>query len=197
MRQFIKTVVATDGYKEIEQRGDKYVVHLLPVEDKENQTVTCWETMTDAEPDMAALGSELEAFQSHLSEVELRIAKQQKIAEIAAYDVSTAVNGFIIKTADGDFTEWLDPNKRNNASRAIESAKKLGIPTLTTAIGDIPVTLTTEDADKYLAQLEMYAVICAGVTAQHKVAINALETIEEVEAYDFERFYPEKLVFNV
>lgn len=124
-------------------------------------------------------------------------AKASKIAEIEAYDNSTAVNGFIIKTADGDFTEWLDPNKRNNASRAIESAKKLGIPTLTTAIGDIPVTLTTENADTYLAQLEMYAVTCAGVTAQHKAAVNAMETIEEVEAYDFERFYPEKLVFNV
>lgn len=127
----------------------------------------------------------------------LEQAKQQKVSELEAFDNSTAVNGFTIRTADGDFTEWLDPNKRNNASRAIESAKKLGIPTLTTAIGDIPVTLTTEDADTDLAKLEMYAVTCAGVTAQHKAAINAMETIEEVEAYDFERFYPEKLVFNV
>jgi len=127
----------------------------------------------------------------------LERAKANKIAELEAYDDSNAVNGFIIRTPNGDFTEWLDPYKRNNASRAIESAKKLNIPTLTTAIGDIPVTLTTEDADLYLAQLEMYAVSCTGVTATHKAAINALETVEEVEAYDFERLYPEKLVFNV
>lgn len=124
-------------------------------------------------------------------------AKASKIAEIEAYDNSTAVNGFIIKTADGDYTEWLDPNKRNNASRAIESAKKLGIPTLTTAIGDIPVTLTTEDADTDLAKLEMYAVTCAGVTAQHKAAVGALETIEEVKAYGYKTGYPERLVFDI
>ena len=127
----------------------------------------------------------------------LERAKASKIAEIEAYDNSTAVNGFIIRTADGDFMEWLDPNKRNNASRAIESAKKLGIPTLTTAIGDIPVTLTTEDADTYLAQLEMYAVTCAGVTAQHKAAVNALTTVEEVTAYDYTQGYPEKLRYNI
>jgi hypothetical protein len=43
----------------------------------------------------------------------------------------------------------------------------------------------------------MYAVTCAGVTAQHKAAVNALTTVEEVEGYDFERLYPEKLIFNV
>lgn len=131
------------------------------------------------------------------SEELLEMAKASKIAEIETYDNSTAVNGFIIRTADGDFTEWLDPNKRNNASRAIESAKKLGIPTLTTAIGDIPVTLTTEDADTYLAQLEMYAVTCAGVTAQHKAAINSLTTVEEVTAYDYMQGYPDKLIFEI
>lgn len=127
----------------------------------------------------------------------LERAKASKIAELEAYDDSNDVNGFIIRTPNGDFTEWLDPYKRNNASRAIESAKKLSIPTLTTAIGDIPVTLTTEDADLYLAQLEMYAVTCTGVTATHKAAINALSTIEEVEAYDYKTGYPEKVVFDL
>lgn len=130
-------------------------------------------------------------------EERLAQAKRQKIAELQAYDDSYAVNGFIIKTQNGDFTEWLDPYKRNNASRAIESAKKLSIPTLTTAIGDIPVTLATEDADLYLAQLEMYAVTCTGVTATHKAAINSLDTVEEVEAYDFTQGYPERLTFSV
>jgi hypothetical protein len=197
MRQFIKTVVATDSYKEVEQKGGKYVVHLEPVENAENGTTTCWETMTDVEPDMAIISANLATWKAHLDEVELKGAKQRKIAELEAYDDSTAVNGFIIRTADGDFTEWLDPYKRNNASRAIESAKKLGVPTLTTAIGDIPVTLTTEDADTYLAQIEMYAVTCAGVTAQHKAAISALASVQDVERYDFTQGYPAKLVFDV
>lgn len=131
------------------------------------------------------------------SEELLDKAKQNKIEELEAYDDSYAVNGFIIRTQDGDFTEWLDPYKRNNASRAIESAKKLNIPTLTTAIGDIPVTLATEDADLYLAQLEMYAVTCTGVTATHKAAINALTSVEDIEEYDFTVDYPSKLIFNI
>ena len=124
-------------------------------------------------------------------------AKADKIAELETYDDSDAVNSFTIRTQDCDFIEWLDPYKRNNASRAIESAKKLSIPTLTTAIGDIPLTLATEDADLYLAQLEIYAVTCTGVTASHKAAINALKTVEEVEGYDFTQGYPEKLVFSI
>ena len=127
----------------------------------------------------------------------LEKTKTNKIVELESYDNSDAVNSFIIRTSDGDFTEWLDTDKRNNASRAIESAKKLSIPTLTTAIGDIPVTLATEDADLYLAQLEMYAVTCTGVTASHKVAINTLTTIEEVEAYDFTTGYPQRLIFTI
>jgi hypothetical protein len=43
----------------------------------------------------------------------------------------------------------------------------------------------------------MYAVTCAGVTAQHKAAVNALATVEEVEGYDFTVGYPEKLVFDI
>jgi hypothetical protein len=43
----------------------------------------------------------------------------------------------------------------------------------------------------------MYAVTCTGVTATHKAAINSLDTVEEVEAYDFTVGYPEKLTFSV
>ena len=124
-------------------------------------------------------------------------AKASKIAELEAYDDSNAVNGFIIRTAGGDITEWLDPYKRNNAFRAIESAKKLGDSTISFAIGDVPVTLDVETAEVYLARVEKYAVSCANVTAGHKAAINALNTIASVNAYDFTTNYPTKLVFEV
>ena len=127
----------------------------------------------------------------------LERAKASKIAELEAYDDSNAVNGFIIRTAGGDITEWLDPYKRNNAFRAIESAKKLGDSTISFAIGDVPVTLNVETAEVYLARVERYAVNCANVTAGHKAAINALNTIEAVEGYDYTTGYPEKLVFEV
>lgn len=130
-------------------------------------------------------------------EERLAQAKQQKIAELEAYDASDAVNGFIIRTEGGDITEWLDTYKRNNAFRAIESAKKLGDESISFAIGDIPLTLTVTTAEIYLARVEKYAVTCTGVTATHKAAINSLETVEEVEAYDFTVGYPERLTFSV
>lgn len=127
----------------------------------------------------------------------LERAKASKIAELEAYDASDAVNGFIIRTEGGDITEWLDTEKRNNAFRAIESAKKLGDESISFAIGDIPVTLTVTTAEIYLARVEKYAVTCTNVTAIHKAAINALETVEDVEAYDFSTGYPERLTFEI
>ena len=127
----------------------------------------------------------------------LERAKGQKIAELQAYDASDAVNGFIIRTEGSDVIKWLDTEKRNNAFRAIDSAKKLGDESISFAIGDIPVTLAVATAEIYLARVEKYAVTCTNVTASHKSAINALDSVESVEAYDFKRFYPEKLIFNV
>lgn len=127
----------------------------------------------------------------------LERAKSSKVAELEAYDASDAVNGFIIRTQNGDFTEWLDTYKRNNAFRAIESAKKLGDESISFAIGDIPVTLTVTTAEIYLARVEKYAVTCTNVTASHKAAINSLDTVEEVEAYEFTVGYPERLTFSV
>lgn len=127
----------------------------------------------------------------------LERAKQEKIAELEAYDASDAVNGFIIRTEGGDVTEWLDTYKRNNAFRAIDSAKKLGDESISFAIGDIPVTLTVTTAEIYLARVEKYAVTCTNVTARHKAAINALDSVEAVEAYDFSTGYPERLTFEI
>lgn len=127
----------------------------------------------------------------------LERAKASKIAELEAYDASDAVNGFIIRTAAGDITEWLDPYKRNNAFRAIESAKKLGDSTIIFAIGDVSVTLDVETAEVYLAKVERYAVNCANVTAGHKAAISALESVKAIEDYDYTVGYSTKLVFNM
>lgn len=127
----------------------------------------------------------------------LERAKASKIAELEAYDDSDAVNGFIIRIEGSDVIKWLDTEKRNNAFRAIDSAKKLGDESISFAIGDIPVTLTVTTAEIYLARVEKYAVICTNVTAKHKAAINALETVEAIEEYDYRTGYPEKLIFSI
>ena len=46
-----------------------------------------------------------------------------------------------------------------------------------------------------LSALELYALDCYNVTAAHKADIEALTTVEDVVAYDYEIDYPEKLNF--
>lgn len=43
--------------------------------------------------------------------------------------------------------------------------------------------------------INIYAMTRVGITDAHKAAINALETIEEIDAYDFTIGYPENLSF--
>ena len=123
--------------------------------------------------------------------------KQDRLAALEAYDASDAVNGFIIRTEQGDVEDWLDTKKRGNAQRAIDAAKKTGVETLDYVIAGIPISLSVEDADMKLAQIEMYAVQCTAVTERHKAAIGALLTVQDVENYDFTAGYPPRLSFSV
>ena len=125
----------------------------------------------------------------------LEAIKQDRLAALAEYDDSDAVNGFIIRTEQGDVEAWLDTEKRGNAQRAIDAAKKTGVKTLEYVIAGIPISLSVEDADMKLAQIEMYAVQCTAVTERHRVAILSLPAEKAVEGYDFTVGYPSKLIF--
>lgn len=48
-----------------------------------------------------------------------------------------------------------------------------------------------------LKKLEVYAEQTNNVTHQHKAEVIALISIEEVEAYDIIKDYPDKLVINI
>jgi hypothetical protein len=55
--------------------------------------------------------------------------------------------------------------------------------------------LNIADAVQMLNAIELYASACYDNTQKHIAAVNALTTIEEIEAYDFTIGYPEKLRF--
>lgn len=48
-----------------------------------------------------------------------------------------------------------------------------------------------------LAQVQIYANQCFGVTERHKAAIEALSAVQDVEDYDFTADYPPRLSFEV
>lgn len=121
----------------------------------------------------------------------IEIAKQEKIAEIDAYDTSEAVNGF---TYQGQ-TMWIDKATRVGLVNAIECTMTMGDENITFGIQNVSVTLPCATAMKMMAALEVYALKCYNVTLAHKNAVAELGTIEEVDAFDVKVDYPDKLTF--
>lgn len=110
-----------------------------------------------------------------------------KIAELGIYDASEAVNAFYI----GNQAMWIGPARRVELKNKLLSLKEHGQSTVPFAGQTLPV----DDALSMLSAIEAYATMTSFVTDNHKAAINALETIAAVEAYDFTVGYPEKLNF--
>lgn len=128
----------------------------------------------------------------------LEDAKSEKIAQIDEYDQSDAVNSFdVMQNNEIVTSSWLTPAERANYRSSIDAAELVGLETLSLYIGEIPVTLPTATAKLMLAQIQLYADQCFIITKQHKAAVEAMESIETVDAYDQTVGYPQKLVFNL
>lgn len=120
---------------------------------------------------------------------DIDMAKAAKIAEIAAYSDSDAVNSL---TFNGMKT-WLTRTVRDGYDTSITAAKNLGEPNVTFMVGDNEMQLPVEQARRVLDLVQRYADACYLVTERHKIAVRALQTVEEVEKYDYTKGYPEKL----
>lgn len=196
MRRFVKTSVPSDGYEEVRKVGERYVVRMEPVSNGDG-SVTCYECMTDSEPDMAVLGADLQAWKAYIAERALEVAKQQKIAELEAYDASDAVNSFDVTIQGQTMSLWINKETRADYRSSIEAAELLGRTEVKPVFGGQEVTLDIQTAKMALAQVQLYANQCYGVTERHKAAILLLQSVQEVEGYDFTVGYPERLRFVV
>lgn len=120
-------------------------------------------------------------------------AKAEKIAEITAYDTSDAVNSFSL----GNATMWISRDDRISLMNSTTILKNAGEEETTLWYGGQKYTLPCDTLIQMLSALEVYALQCYDVTEEHKAAVNALTTIEEVDAYDYTTGYPEHLTFSV
>lgn len=120
---------------------------------------------------------------------DIDMAKAAKIAQIAAYSDSDAVNSL---TFNGLKT-WLTRTVRDGYDTSITAAKNLGEANVTFMVGDNEMQLPVEQARRVLDLVQRYADACYLVTERHKIAVRALQTVEEVESYDYTVGYPEKL----
>lgn len=117
--------------------------------------------------------------------------RQEKLDEIKYYDGSNSVNEFYIH----ELPVWLDKNTRVGLKLRFESEKVLGYETTTLWYGNNQFTLNLLDAISMLYAIEIYASQCYDNTQLHLSNVSKLETIEEIESYDYTKGYPEKLQF--
>lgn len=115
--------------------------------------------------------------------------KEDKIAEITAYDASEAVNSFTYKGV----SMWLDKETRTGLYLRFLSEKAAGNTQTTLWSGTRSFTLNIEDGLKLLAAVEVYASAAYDVTAKHKANVLAMTSMDAVDGYDYKTGYPQKL----
>lgn len=123
----------------------------------------------------------------------LEEAKEMLLAEIDAYDTSSAVNGFMLN----GLLVWLGKATRVGLMNSTNITKAMGQPTTTLWLGGLKLVVDCDKAIQLLSALEMYALECFNVTASHKAAVGELKTIEEVKVYDYKSGYPKMLEMSV
>lgn len=125
-------------------------------------------------------------------EEKLEQAKVNKIAEIEQYDNSPSVNSFTLNGKE----RWLKNDLRRSLSYSTNILKEDGEKTVDIWFDTDCETMNIDNALYMLKELEVYAKQTNNVTHQHKAEVMALTSIEEVDAYDITKDYPEKLVFS-
>ena len=117
-------------------------------------------------------------------------AKANKIAELEAYDDSE-VNSFSVNGKD----MWLDHDVRQQLRISLDALSQAGRENVTKWFDGIEYTYPIDVWYYMLGLVEVYASDALNVTESHKAAINAKTTVKQVEDYNFQSGYPEKLSF--
>lgn len=191
---FIKTFIPEGDFSEKYEHGGMMVRHLAAVLDEKMGAYECYEcTVPIGEYDEDEIQKAFVEFSAKMDALKLEQAKADKITEIAAYDTSSSVNGFILN----GLLVWLDKATRVGLMNSTTITKAAGQKTTTLWLKGIKLVVDCDKAIQLLSALEMYALECFNVTASHKAAVSELTTIEEVIAYDYRTGYPKMLAMSV
>lgn len=118
-------------------------------------------------------------------------AKKDKIREIEDYDSSYNVNEFYVQGA----SIWLDKATRAGLKLRFEAEKESCKTDTALWYNGIQYPLTVKSAIDMLLKVELYASECYDNTQRHIAAVSALETVDDLAAYNYTVGYPEKLNF--
>lgn len=117
---------------------------------------------------------------------------KNKVSEIQDFDKSVNVNSFVL----GDNLMWLDKSTRVGLFNSISIEKQMGKTNTVLWYDATKYIIPISDALLMLNEIEIYALNCYNVTQSHIAAVRSLQTIKEVENYNFKVGYPEKLNFS-
>lgn len=191
---FIKTSIPESQYKQRYSLGNTIVYHIGTTFNNEQNTYECYEcTVPSSAFDEDEIKSSFSEFIDKINAIQLKQAKADKIAEIATYDTSSSINGFMLN----GLLVWLDKATRVGLMNSTTIAKAAGQETTTLWLGDVKLVVGCDKAIQLLSALEMYALECFNVTAAHKAAVAELKTIKEIEAFDVTADYPQQLVMKL
>lgn len=191
---FVRTFIPVDLFKKEYALGGLTIYHLNEQLNAEMNVYECFEcSVRSSEHTQDDVMAAFAEFKAKLAVSELATVKAEKIAEIDAYDTSSAVNGFMLNGV----TVWLDKSTRVGLMNSTTITKAMGQPTTTLWLGESKMEVPCDTAIQLLSALEMYALECFNVTAAHKKAVSELTTIEEVEKYDITAGYPAQLRMEV
>ena len=191
---FIKTIIPEAAFKKQYKLGSLIIYHIGEALNKELGAYECYEcSIAVSSFDEEEVQKAFVEFTSKIDALKLKQAKIDKIAEIAAYDTSDKVNGFIL---NGQIV-WLDKATRVGLMNSTNIERDLGQETTELWLGEHNLIIKCDLAIQLLQQLEVYALKCFNVTATHKKEVNSLSTIEEINSYDITKDYPDKLVINI
>ena len=123
----------------------------------------------------------------------LEAAKKNLIKQIDAYDTSDEVNSFFLNGVK----VWINKDTRVGLMNSLTIEKNSGKEESTLWFNNICITINCDAAIQMLSALELYALSCYNITAQHRVAVQNLTTLDAAMAYDYTTGYPEKLSFTI
>lgn len=122
---------------------------------------------------------------------ELKQAKNEKLIDIDNYDKSDDVNSFIYQGK----MYWLPRETRVSVMNTANILKNSNVEYMDLWLDTTHVQLSPDSVIQMLTQLEQYALGCYNKTAQHKLNVLNLSTVDEVKSYNYKSGYPEKLEF--
>lgn len=117
--------------------------------------------------------------------------RRDKKDEILHFDSSEEVNIFYIQ----GLPVWLDKATRAGLKLRFEAEIAVGKTDTVLWYNGMSFPLFLEQAIQMLYAIEVYASACYDNTQRHLATVDNLETIEDIENYNYRSDYPEKLEF--